>query len=242
MKLYPAIDLKDGKCVRLMQGRFDRVTEYGDDPVAMAIKWVSLGAEALHVVDLDGARSGMSGNREAIKAIAAAVRIPVQTGGGIRTAADVEELLSAGLSRVILGTAAVKNREMVKAMLEKYGNRIVIGIDAKDGYVAVDGWESGSGLEAVAFACEMAALGAKIIIYTDIATDGMLAGPNLSAMKEMIDASGLEVIASGGVGSLADLAALDGIGAAGAITGKAIYTGAIDLAEALAVLKKGAIC
>jgi phosphoribosylformimino-5-aminoimidazole carboxamide ribotide isomerase len=242
MMLYPAVDLKDGKCVRLMQGRFDRMTEYGDDPVAMARKWASLGAEALHVVDLDGARSGTAGNREIIKAMAAAVRIPVQTGGGIRTAADVEELLAAGLARVILGTAAVKDRKMVKTMLETYGNRIIIGIDAKDGLVAVEGWESGSGLEAVAFAREMAALGAKTVIYTDIATDGTLAGPNLAAMKEMIDASGLEVIASGGVGSVTDLVALKEIGATGAITGKAIYTGAIDLAEALAVLKKGASC
>jgi phosphoribosylformimino-5-aminoimidazole carboxamide ribotide isomerase len=242
MTLYPAVDLKEGKCVRLMQGRFDRMTEYGDDPVAMARKWASLGAEALHVVDLDGARSGTAGNREIIKAMAAAVRIPVQTGGGVRTAADVEELLAAGLARVILGTAAVKDRKMVKTMLETYGNRIIIGIDAKDGLVAVEGWESGSGLEAVAFAREMAALGAKTVIYTDIATDGTLAGPNLIAMKEMIDASGLEVIASGGVGSVTDLVALKEIGAAGAITGKAIYTGAIDLAEALAVLKKGASC
>ncbi len=242
MKLYPAIDLKNGKCVRLMQGRFDKMTEYGDDPVAMARKWASLGAEAIHVVDLDGARTGIPGNRDVIKAMASAVRIPVQTGGGIRTPADVEELLSAGLARVILGTSAVKNRGMVRTLLEEYGSRILIGIDAKDGFVAVEGWESGSGLEAVVFAREMASLGVKTIIYTDIATDGMLAGPNLSAMKEMIEQSGLEVIASGGVGSLADLLALEEIGASGAITGKALYTGALDLAEALAVLKKGSTC
>lgn len=237
MMLYPAVDIKNGKCVRLLQGRFDAITEYGDDPVAMARKWAALGAEALHVVDLDGARSGVAGNREIIKAMAAAVDIPVQTGGGIRTPADVEELLSAGLAKVILGTSAVKNRIMVKEMLEQHGSRIVIGIDAKDGFVSVDGWESGSGLEAVAFAREMAGLGAKTVIYTDIATDGTLAGPNLAAMREMIEQSGMEVIASGGVGSVADLLALKEIGAAGAITGKAIYTGTIDLAEALAVLR-----
>src|SRR5450756_954905 len=174
MMLYPAVDLKNGKCVRLLQGRFDAVTEYGDDPVAMARKWAALGAEALHVVDLDGARSGVAGNREIIKAMAAAVDIPVQTGGGIRTPADVEELFSAGLAKVILGTSAVKNRIMVKEMLERHGSRIVIGIDAKDGFVSVDGWENGSGLEAVAFAREMAGLGAKTVIYTDIATDGTL--------------------------------------------------------------------
>lgn len=237
MMLYPAVDLKNGKCVRLLQGRFDAITEYGDDPVAMARKWAALGAEALHVVDLDGARSGVAGNREIIKAMAAAVDIPVQTGGGIRTPADVEELFSAGLAKVILGTSAVKNRIMVKEMLERHGSRIVIGIDAKDGFVSVDGWENGSGLEAVAFAREMAGLGAKTVIYTDIATDGTLAGPNLTAMRVMIEQSGMEVIASGGVGTVADLLALKEIGAAGAITGKAIYTGAIDLAEALAVLR-----
>lgn len=237
MMLYPAVDLKDGKCVRLLQGRFDAMTSYGDDPVAMAEKWSSLGAEFLHVVDLDGARSGKAGNRAVIKAMAAAVRIPVQTGGGVRTEADVEELLSAGLARVILGTSAVRDRELVKRVLAKFGDRVVIGIDAKDGYVAIEGWESGSQLEAVAFAREMAALGAKTVIYTDIATDGTLAGPNLPAMKEMIEQSGLAVIASGGVGTVADLLALKEIGAAGAITGKAIYTGAIDLPEALAALR-----
>ncbi len=237
MKLYPAVDIKDGKCVRLLQGRFDAITEYGDDPVAMAKKWEALGAEYLHVVDLDGARSGKAGNRATIKAMAAAVSIPVQTGGGVRTLADVVELLEAGLTRVILGTSAVRDRAMVKTAVERYGDRIVIGIDAKDGFVAVEGWESGSGLEAVACAREMALLGAKTVIYTDIATDGTLAGPNLPAMKDMIEKSGMDVIASGGVGTVDDLLALAGIGAAGAITGKAIYTGAIDLAAALKALQ-----
>ena len=237
MILYPAVDIKDGKCVRLLQGRFDAITEYGDDPVAMAKKWEALGAGWLHVVDLDGARSGKAGNRETIKAMAAAVSIPVQTGGGVRTLADVEELLESGLTRVILGTSAVRDRGMVKTAIERYGDRIVIGIDAKDGYVAVEGWESGSGLEATAFAREMALLGAKTVIYTDIATDGTLAGPNLPAMKEMIDVSGMDVIASGGVGTVDDLLALARIGAAGAITGKAIYTGAIDLPAALKALQ-----
>ncbi len=237
MMLYPAVDIKNGKCVRLLQGRFDAITEYGDDPVAMAKKWEALGAEYLHVVDLDGARSGMAGNRATIKAMAAAVSIPVQTGGGVRTPADVEELLEAGLARVILGTSAVRDRGMVKRAIERFGDRIVIGIDAKDGFVAVEGWESGSGLEATAFAREMALLGAKTVIYTDIATDGTLAGPNLTAMRDMIGSSGLDVIASGGVGSIEDLLALARIGAVGAITGKAIYTGAIDLAAALQALR-----
>lgn len=238
MKLYPAVDIKDGKCVRLLQGRFDAMTEYGDDPVAMAKKWEALGAEYLHVVDLDGARSGKAGNRALILAMAQAVSIPVQTGGGVRTEADVDELLSGGLTRVILGTSAVRDKEMVHRVLQRYGDRILIGIDAKDGFVAVEGWESGSGLEAVAFAKEMAALGARTVIYTDIATDGTLAGPNLPAMQEMVACSGMDVIASGGVGTVADLLALRDIGASGAITGKAIYTGAIELGAALAALKE----
>lgn len=238
MILYPAVDIKDGKCVRLLQGRFDAVTEYGDDPVAMARKWEALGAEYLHVVDLDGARSGKAGNRAAIMSMAAAVSIPVQTGGGVRTLADVEALLEAGLARVILGTSAVRDRDMVRTAIGRYGARIVIGIDAKDGFVAVEGWESGSGLEATAFAREMSLLGAKTVIYTDIATDGTLAGPNLPAMREMIEKSGMDVIASGGVGTVDDLVALARIGAAGAITGKAIYTGAIELPAALKALRQ----
>ncbi len=238
MMLYPAVDIKNGKCVRLLQGRFDAITEYGDDPVAMAKKWEALGAQYLHVVDLDGARSGKAGNRSLILAMAQAVSIPVQTGGGVRTVADVDELLSGGLARVILGTSAVRDRAMVREVLRRHGDRIVIGIDAKDGFVAVEGWESGSGLEAVAFAREMAELGARTVIYTDIATDGTLAGPNLPAMKEMVETSGMAVIASGGVGTIADLQALRDIGAAGAITGKAIYTGAIELEAALTALKE----
>jgi phosphoribosylformimino-5-aminoimidazole carboxamide ribotide isomerase len=238
MKLYPAVDIKDGKCVRLLQGRFDAITAYGDDPVAMAVKWAEMGAQALHVVDLDGARSGTAGNRRQILAMARAVSIPVQTGGGVRTLEDVKELLSGGLARVILGTSAVRRPEMVRAALKAYGERIIIGIDAKDGFVAVEGWESGSDREAVAFAREMAALGARTVIYTDIATDGTLAGPNVPAMREMVEKSGMDVIASGGVGSIADLLALRDTGAAGAITGKAIYTGAIDLRAALLALKE----
>lgn len=242
MILYPAIDIKDGKCVRLLQGRFDAMTEYGRDPVDMARKWASLGAVSLHVVDLDGARTGKAGNRDLVLRIAQSVSIPVQTGGGVRTLADVEALLAGGLARVILGTSAVRDRDMVRQVLAKYGDRIVIGIDAKDGFVAVEGWERGSGLDAMSFAHEMAAMGAKTVIYTDIATDGTLAGPNLQAMKEMVDGSGMAVIASGGVGSLRDLLALKAIGAAGAITGQALYTGAIELGEALRALKEDGTC
>jgi len=237
MILYPAIDLKNGNCVRLFQGNFDKMTNYGNDPIEMAKKWENMGAEYLHVIDLDGARSGVGLNREVIKNIAKILRIPVQTGGGIRKLDDIEEMLSAGIQRVILGTSAVKNREMVMIAIREYGDRIVIGIDAKDGFVAIEGWEDGSDLNAVSFAREMVALHAKTIVYTDIATDGTLEGPNLAAMKEMILLSGADIIASGGVGSIADLIALQKIGAYGAITGKAIYTGTIQLHEAIEALK-----
>lgn len=233
MIIYPAIDIKGGQCVRLMQGRFDEVTSYGNDPVEMAKKWEATGASWLHVVDLDGARSGQSVNRQVIGGIAKALKIPVQTGGGIREMSDIEELLHAGLSRVILGTSAVRHPELVKAAVKEYGKHIVVGIDAKDGYVAIDGWENTSSFTAVDFAKEMQSFGVATIVYTDIATDGMLQGPNLTALKEMREAVGMDIIASGGVGSVLDLKNLKGIGVAGAITGKAIYTGAIDLAQAL---------
>lgn len=238
MKLYPAIDIKDGQCVRLLQGRFEDVTSYGNDPIEMAQKWAGTGASWLHVVDLDGARSGKSLNRAIIGQIAKTIQIPVQTGGGVREMNDIEELLSSGVSRVILGTSAVKKPELVKVAVKEYGKHIVIGIDAKDGFVAVDGWESVSQHTAIEFAQEMMRIGVQTIVYTDIATDGMMQGPNLAAMLEMKQAVQMDIIASGGVSSLDDLKALKKIGVAGAITGKAIYTGAIDMVEAVRVIEK----
>lgn len=233
MIVYPAIDIKDDRCVRLLQGRFDDVTVYGDDPVQMASKWVSLGAKWLHIVDLDGARGEYSNNRKIILDIIKKHSVSVQTGGGIRTMEDIEQILSAGASRAILGTSAVRKPELVKEALSKYPDKIVVGIDAKDGMVAIEGWEQVSSYTAVDFAKSMEQLGCRVIIYTDIDTDGMLTGPNLKAMEEMVNSVSMEVIASGGVSSLQDLKDLKEIGASGAITGKAIYTGAIDLAEAL---------
>jgi len=233
MIIYPAIDIKEGRCVRLLQGRFDDVTVYGDDPVQMAQRWVSSGANWLHIVDLDGARGGTSNNRNIILEIVKKFPVSVQTGGGIRTMEDIEQMVSAGASRVILGTAAVSNPALVKEALMKYPERIAVGIDAKDGKAAVEGWEQVSEYTAVDFAKRMEQLGCRVIIYTDISTDGTLSGPNLKAMKEMIDSVNMDVIASGGVSSLQDLKNLKSIGAAGAITGKAIYTGALDLSEAL---------
>lgn len=233
MIVYPAIDIKDGRCVRLLQGRFEDVTIYGDDPVQMASKWVSLGAKWLHIVDLDGARDQSPNNRDIILDIVKKHSVLVQTGGGIRTMEDIDQMISAGISRAILGTSAVRSPDLVKKALLKYPDKIAVGIDAKDGMVAIEGWEQVSSYKAVDFAKDIEQLGCRVIIYTDIDTDGMLTGPNLKAMKEMIDSVNMEVIASGGVSSLQDLKDLKEIGASGAITGKAIYTGAIDLAEAL---------
>lgn len=241
MIIYPAIDLRGGKCVRLLQGDYDQTTVYSDSPVEMAKKWESCGAEFLHVVDLDGARQEAS-NRAVICEIAKALSIPVQTGGGIRTMDDVEELFSGGISRVILGTVAVKDPDFVAQATKEYGNRIAVGIDAKDGYAAISGWEEVSGWKAVDMALAMKKMGVCHIIYTDIATDGMLKGPNLAAMTEMAAAFGPGVIASGGVGKTEDLVALTKTGVSGAIVGKAIYTGSVNLSEAISLIGGGKTC
>ncbi len=235
MIIYPAIDIRGGKCVRLTQGRYDDITIFSDDPVNMALQFQNAGAKYLHVVDLDGAR-GDTDNRGIISRIAKELSIPVQTGGGIRTMADIEAVLEFGISRVILGTTAVKNPEMVNEAVKKYGSHIAVGIDAKDGFVAIEGWEKTSAVKAVEHAKNMESMGVQTIIYTDIATDGMLSGPNLFAMSEMIKKVNMEVIASGGVSSLKDIRHLNEIGAAGVIVGKAIYTGDVDLKKALEIL------
>jgi len=235
MTIYPAIDIRGGKCVRLKQGRYDDITIFSDDPVKMALQFQNAGAKYLHVVDLDAAR-GDSDNREIIKAIAKELGIPVQVGGGIRTMADIEEVLGFGVSRVIIGTSAVKDPEMVKEAVEKFGNRIAVGIDARNSFVAIEGWEKTSQLKAVEHAKNMEALGVQTIVYTDIATDGMLAGPNILAMSEMVRKVRIDVIASGGVASLKDIRRLKEVGVAGVIVGKAIYTGDVDLRKALEIV------
>ena len=233
MRIYPAIDIKDGKCVRLLQGRFSDVTVYGDDPVEMAKKWEAEGGEFIHVVDLDGALKGHGVNAEIIKNICGAVSVPVQTGGGIRTIEDIEAKLACGIRRVIIGTKAVSSPEFIKEAVEKYGDKIVIGIDAKDGYVAVEGWEKCSEFTAVEFAKQMVSLGVKTIVYTDIATDGTLKGPNLAAMEEMANSVDADIIASGGVGSLEHIKSLVPTGVEGVIVGRALYTGNVDLKKAI---------
>jgi len=234
MTIYPAIDIRGGKCVRLKQGRYDDITIFSDDPAKMAMQFQNAGAKYLHVVDLDAAR-GDGDNRGIIKTIAKELNIPVQVGGGIRTMADIEEVLGFGVSRVIIGTSAVKDPEMIKEAVKEFGNSIAVGIDAKDSYVAIEGWEKTSKIKAVEHAINMEALGVQTIIYTDIATDGMLAGPNILAMSEMVNKVKMDVIASGGVSSLKDIRHLKEVGVAGVIVGKAIYTGDVDLRKALEI-------
>ena len=233
MKIYPAIDIKDGKCVRLLRGSFDDVTVYGDNPAEMARKWESLGGEYIHVVDLDGALKGHGVNAESIKKICKAVNVPVQTGGGIRSISDIEAMLECGISRVIIGTKAVSDADFVKEAVKRYGDKIVIGIDAKDGMVAIEGWEKTSEYRAVEFAKKMEEIGVKTIIYTDIATDGTLMGPNVDAMREMVNNTNMDIIASGGIGNIEHIKALIPTGVEGVITGRALYTGNINLCDAI---------
>ncbi|MCI5893656.1 MAG: 1-(5-phosphoribosyl)-5-[(5-phosphoribosylamino)methylideneamino]imidazole-4-carboxamide isomerase [Clostridiales bacterium] len=233
MRIYPAIDIIGGKCVRLVKGDYSQKTTYAENPVDVAKKWESLGCEFIHVVDLDGAKSGDMPNFELISNIASSVSVPIEVGGGIRDMNCIDKYLGAGIERVILGTSALRCPELVNEAVEKYGSRIAVGIDAKDGMVAVSGWEDVSNVSAIDFAKQMEQMGVKYIIYTDIATDGMLMGPNISAMKQMIDHVNVDIIASGGVTSLDDVEKLAEIGAHGAIIGKALYTNNIDLKEAI---------
>lgn len=237
MVIYPAIDIKDGKCVRLVQGQFNDETIYSNHPVEMARKFEQMGAEYLHVVDLDGARLGEPQNIAIISEMAVKLGIPIQLGGGIRTIEMMEIILCKGIERVILGTSAVKDQDMVKRAVQSFGKNLAVAIDARDGLVAIEGWAKTSSFTAVGFAKKMEDLGAKTIIYTDISRDGMLNGPNLKAMEEMVRSVEIEVIASGGVTSLQDIINLKELGVSGAIVGKALYTGDIKLQEAIAAAK-----
>jgi phosphoribosylformimino-5-aminoimidazole carboxamide ribotide isomerase len=243
MIVIPAIDLKDGKCVRLEQGLMERDTVYSDHPAATARHWQKQGGELLHIVDLDGAFAGVPKNRAAIEAIVKAIAIPAQLGGGIRDLATIEAYLALGLSRVIIGTAAQRTPQLVSEACRRFPGRIVVGIDAKHGMVAVQGWAEVTGVTAVELAKRFEGDGVAAIIYTDIARDGMLQGPNLEATKALAEAISIPVIASGGVSSLKDienLLTIEASGVAGVITGKAIYSGALDLGEAVRVAKGGA--
>jgi phosphoribosylformimino-5-aminoimidazole carboxamide ribotide isomerase len=237
MKIYPAIDILGGKAVRLKQGRKDDATVYGD-PIEMATKWVGKGADWLHVVDLDGAFHGEPRSLEILRKMAAAVpHAKIQVGGGIRSMAVVDSLLDAGIQRVVLGTAAVQNQDFVKTALAERPHNVAVGIDALDGNVKVAGWTEDSHIAAIDLARRLQNLGARLVIYTDISRDGVLEGPNIEAMKEMLDNTELSVIASGGVTSIADvrhLSDLDHWRLDGVIIGKALYEGRIQIEEALA--------
>ncbi len=241
MLIFPAIDIRGGKCVRLVKGDFDKETIFGERPEIMAKKWEDEGGQFLHLVDLDGARAGKSQNLDVVEMILQTVNIPVELGGGIRTMEDIDRVLHIGVARVILGSVAVSNPELVKEACKKYGSeRIVVGIDAKDGIVAVDGWGVSGNVEAKELAKKMAQGGVKHIIYTDISRDGTLSGVNVEATAQIARYSGVKVVASGGVSSIEDIKALkkyetDGI--EGVIVGKSIYTGALSLPEALKIAK-----
>lgn len=234
--IFPAIDMRGGKCVRLLQGDYEKETVYGDSPFQMAKTFAESGAAWIHMVDLDGAKAQEPVNDEFVLQVARDLPVKVQIGGGIRTEQVVEHYLSQGVDRVILGSAAINNPAFVKEMLQKYKDKIVIGIDAKDGFVATEGWTTTSTLKATELGIKLAEAGAETFIFTDIATDGMLSGPNVDAIVELAKVTGKSVIASGGVSSLADLQKLqqfESEGVSGAIVGKAIYTGRVELKAAL---------
>ena len=234
MQLYPAIDLKDGKCVRLRQGLFSDVKTYSDDPAEMAARWAACGATFLHVVDLDGALKGQSVNLPVIREIRRKVDIPIEIGGGIRSAEAAKILLDAGIDRVIVGTKAVKDPDFMRRLVDAFGpDAVAAGVDAKNGIVAVEGWEALSGVGAEELCLRMKADGVRHIIYTDISRDGMLTGPNVEATKALTEATDLDVIASGGMSSMEDLERLCAAGVRGAIIGKALYEARIDLSLAV---------
>lgn len=239
MRLYPAIDMKDGNCVRLTKGRFDTVTIYSHKPFEIAMRWEKEGASFLHLVDLDGALKGHSVNERAIREILTSVSIPTEIGGGIRTKEDVARMLNMGINRVIIGTKAVEHPAFLKELAETFGpEKIVAGVDAKDGMVAIQGWETISSISALDLCMQMKDYGIRHIIYTDISKDGTLAGPNIAYTKKLTEETGLDVIASGGVSCMADLGALEKAGIQGAILGKALYENRISLPQAIAWFEK----
>lgn len=240
MLIYPAIDLRAGKCVRLVEGKIENETVYNDDPVAAAAEWERQGAAWLHVVDLDGAFCGKPVNLPVVKEIVRSIGIPVQFGGGVRDLKTIETLLAAGVARIVIGTAAINNSTLVKTVCNAFGERIAIGIDAKDGYVAVRGWVETTPVLATELIKTVVSLGVSRVIYTDIGRDGKLSGPNLQSIENVLKNAAIPVIASGGVGSMKDICALKAYGRKGlegVIVGKALYTGKVNLAEAIRILQ-----
>ena len=242
MEIIPAIDIRGGRCVRLDQGDYDRETVFADDPVEVAQRWEKAGARRLHVVDLDGARDGKPQNEDVIRRVIEAVSVAVQVGGGVRDVSAIDRYVKAGADRVAIGTAAVKDQTTLVNAVSLFRGRIIVGVDARDGMVATEGWRETSAVRALDLVGQLSEFGVERIFYTDISRDGMLGGPNFPAIQEVVEhAAGLPspmaVIASGGVSAVDHLKRLRLIGVEGAIIGKALYTGALDIAEALAAAK-----
>ena len=237
MKLYPAIDLYEGKAVRLFKGEYQQMTVYNENPVAVALDFQAAGAECIHLVDLEGAKLGTTPNLAVIQRILEATDLFVEVGGGIRTMETIEAYLSIGVNRVILGTAAVTDRAFLEAALAKYGEKIAVGVDLKDGYVAIKGWTEKSQWTAEAFFADLEKLGVSTVICTDISRDGAMQGTNRGLYKDLSEKFKIQLIASGGVSSIDDVKALKAMDLHGAIIGKAYYTGAIDLKEVLEVCR-----
>ena len=233
MIIFPAIDIKDNKCVRLLQGDFDKVNVYGNDPSLMAKKWEDKGAKFLHIVSLNGARGEGNVNDESIKKLLSTVNIPIQMGGGIRSKERVKELLDLGVDRVILGSVAIKDKELLKDLISQYKEKIVVSVDAKNGKVAAQGWEEVSDVNSLDFCKELEEMGVKTIVYTDISKDGMMIGPNFDIYEKLSKETNLDIIASGGVTSIEDVKKLKAMDLYGVIIGKSLYENKIDLKEVL---------
>ena len=233
MQVIPAVDIRGGRCVRLAQGDYTRETVFEDDPVAAARRWAGLGAERIHVVDLDGARDGRQANAAIVRAIAQAVSCPVQTGGGIRSLDALRSTLEGGVQRVAVGTAAVKDPEFLRQAIEAAGEQLIVSVDARDGQVSLEGWTEGTSLDAVRFIEELAQLGVRRIVYTDISRDGVAGSPNFGMYERLTSNVPLAVVAAGGVSRVDDLRRLAECGVEGAIVGRALYTGEVDLRQAL---------
>jgi len=239
MKLFPAIDIKDTNAVRLTQGDFNRQKIYHTNPLEIALKWQAAGSEWLHIVDLNGAKDGISNNVSITQEIISKTDLKIQLGGGIRTAEHVKKWINTGIDRTIIGSAAVGNLDFVTALIKAYGEKICIGVDAKNGKVATHGWLTNSGIDSFEFCQQLAKIGVQTVIYTDIDKDGMMQGPNFEAYKKLTKATNLKIIAAGGISSLKDLERLSKIGLYGAILGKSLYEGAFTLEEAILCVQKG---
>ncbi len=235
MEVIPAIDLRDGNCVRLYQGDYDQQTVFGEDPAAVALRWHSQGAKWLHIVDLDGAAMGEPRNMVAVEEIIKESGLLVELGGGIRKEAVAEELLHKGISRIILGTSAVENPRLLKKLCRRFGEAIVVGLDARDGKIAVHGWRKDTAIEVLELSREMVELGVRRFIYTDIKKDGTLTEPNFDVVRELVSHLNVPIIAAGGISRVEHLRRLKELGVEGAIIGKALYTGDVDLKEAIAI-------